>query len=109
MKTLTPKPRKQGRAIKRTKAEIAGIIAPIIERCGIEYEILSNPTVRTDRVIITRKAVIHAAACNGLSYKAIAKVLNMGSKCVGDYDKDAAERYRYNTTFRLMVAVIADL
>jgi DNA-binding NarL/FixJ family response regulator len=109
MKTLTPKPRKQGRAVKRTKAEITSIIAPLIYRCGIDYQTLSDPTVRTEMVLTTRKAVIHAAACNGLSYKVIARVLNMGSKCVGDYDKDAAERFRHNTPFRLLVAAIADL
>jgi len=104
MTTLTPKPRKQGRAIKRTTAEITAIIAPIIGRCGIDYETLSDPNERAKRVLTIRKAVIHVAACYGLTYKAIGKVLNMSGKLVGDYDRDALKKYNDDSNFRSIVA-----
>jgi len=104
MKTLTPKIRKQGRPIKRTTAEITAIIVPIIGRCGIDYETLSDPNDRTELVLTMRKAVIHAAACNGLTYRAIGKVLNMSGKLAGDYDKDALKKCNKDSNFRSIVA-----
>ena len=104
MKTRTPKPRKQGRAIKRTTMDITAIIAPIIQRCGIDYETLSDPNERTEQVLTMRKAVIHVAGCNGLTYRAIGKVLNMSGKLAGDYDKDALKKYNKDSKFRSIVA-----
>ena len=109
MTTLTPKPRKQGRARTRKNSEIAEIITPIIKRCGIGYETLTDPNDRTERVLMMRKAVIHVAACNGLSYRAIGKVLNMSGKLAGDYDRDAVKQYKENNHFRNLVDWIAGI
>jgi hypothetical protein len=85
---------------------ITPIITRVCEISGMCYEDIATPSIKTTMAKTARLAIIYAAYTKGLTFRKIAKTLNIGYGMTGRLCTEAKEQYETNTFFKEAVDYI---